>query len=485
MRRIGVLLALLLTSAPALATDTLLVLRGRDGVGLRALLARQQDPASADYRRWLTPQEFGRRFGATRRDLRWASRWLRAQGCRVRRTAGRHLVRCSGVRLPRLPRELALLVLDVLDAAGPALTTYGTADQIAPLRASTSGAFVFTPDEFAAVYNLTPIRAAGIDGTGQRIGILGFTTIDPADVNAYRARYGLPTLALTQVGAVRAPGRPEEIEALLDVSWSGLVAPGAAITLVAIPFRTTGAVFAGALARLVNDGAIDIISLSVGFRRGRGTGPLTRVCYRLFRQAAAQGQTVLVASGDSGGRAYRNRKLVRGTEVLPSSPHVTAVGGTTPAPVLDDARRAVGYGTEVVWHDGNAGSGGGASPVQRPSYQQGRRRRTVPDVAFPAAPMFPFFQGGRPQCCVGGTSAAAPTWAGVVALLNQQRGRRAGFLNPTLYDLGRAQAAGGAPVFHDVTTGTNNTHPAGPGYDLATGWGSIDGQALFAAFANP
>lgn len=253
---------------------------------------------------------------------------------------------------------------------------------------------------------------------------------------------------------------------------------------MAVPPVASVSIFAQGLARLVNDRAIGIISLSVGFTRGRGANALIRQVYRLFRQAAAQGQTVLAASGNHGALVAKNDRAVRGTDPVASSPFVTAVGGTTPVPARNDDGVATGYGTEVVWHDTDgAASGGGVSPVVRPSYQpRGRPKRTIPDVAFPATRMFPFVQQGRRLCCVGGTSAAAPAWAGVVALLNQQRGQRAGFINPRLYAIGRGQASGGPPVFHDVTVGTNGFHPATPGYDLATGWGSIDGQAFFAAF---
>ena len=112
----------------------------------------------------------------------------------------------------------------------------------------------------------------------------------------------------------------------------------------------------------------------------------------------------------------------------------------------------------------------------------------MPDVAFPAAPLYPIVLGGA-LTLVGGTSAAAPAWAGALAQVNQVRGKRAGFLNPELYRLGNAQRRGGAAVFHDVTVGSNSLDgmrgfPARPGYDLATGWGSLDGPTFFAAFAR-
>src|SRR5262249_53999299 len=166
--RLPLLLALVLAwPAAGLARNeprTLVALRGRDEAGLRALLARQQDPASADFARWLTPAEFGRRFGASGRDLRRVSRLLRARGCRVRRFASRQLLSCAG---PRVAVDLALEppITDVIDPdEGPAVTTHLVVHPLSVVQ----GNFYVTPDEFARVYNLTPLRAAGIDGSGQR-----------------------------------------------------------------------------------------------------------------------------------------------------------------------------------------------------------------------------------------------------------------------------------------------------------------------------
>ena len=113
-------------------------------------------------------------------------------------------------------------------------------------------------------------------------------------------------------------------------------------------------------------------------------------------------------------------------------------------------------------------------------------KRAIPDVAFPASKVYPIIVRGQ-GLLAGGTSAAAPAWAGVIARLVQHDGRRVGFLNPRLYQIGRAQQRGGPAIFHDVVVGDNGTnvargYSARPGYDLATGWGSIDGQAFFAAF---
>lgn len=304
------------------------------------------------------------------------------------------------------------------------------------------------------------------------------------DINAFRLRFGLPPISLEQVGDSGDVGQRQDaqLEAILDVTWAGAVAPGASVVLAISPARLVDA-----LAYLVNRGDIDVLSLSVVLIPSAVSKLLIRQALRLFRQASAQGQTVLIASGDFGSLITMGPlpPRRRGVDPFGKSPFVTAVGGTTPS-VLDPAR-AVVYGGETVWQDGEAASGGGRSKLARPGWQRGSATRTVPDVSLAASSVYPLPVGGRLVCCVGGTSAGAPAWAALVAMLNQQRGLRVGLLNPALYALGRAQAKGGTAVFHDIVDGSSTTtlargFPAKPGYDLATGWGSPDAAALFAAY---
>jgi subtilase family serine protease len=461
--------------------QTLVALRGRDEAGLRALVAAQHDPASPDYRRWLTPRDFGRRFGAAPRDLRRVERWLRAQGCRVKRFPGRQHVACTGARPGAAPAALARLVDDVLDPATPPDVRFNLMTDGVLASVTARGNFFFSPEEYAAFYGFDGLHAAGIDGRGQRIGIVSFAPVVESDINAFRLRFGQPPLALEQVGE---PGDiaqrvDAQIEAILDVTWAGAVAPGASIVL-----GVSQALLVDTLAALVNRADIDVLSLSIVLVPSPQSNPLIRQARRLFRQASAQGQTVLIASGDFGPLITTSPRR-RGVDPFGASPFVTAVGGTTP--VAPDPANAVVYGGETVWQDAEAASGGGFSKLARPPWQRGSATRTVPDVSLPAASVYPIPVDGQLICCVGGTSAGAPAWAGLAAMLNQQRGARVGLLNPALYALGRAQRKGGPAVFHDVVDGSSTTtlargFRAKPGYDLATGWGSPDGAALFAAF---
>lgn len=455
----------------------LVTLAGRDEAGLSALLARQQDPTSSDYQRWLTPRAFGQRFGAWGRDLRRVGRWLRGAGCRQRRAPNRRLITCDGPSALAVPPTMAGVVTGALPTADPPPIQYRLrTDRLKP-EAISSGRYAITPSEFQRVYGIGSAIGAFTDGSGQTIGIVAVSSILAADIVAFRSRFSLPPIDLVNNTGPRIPDQPAEIEALLDVAWSGAVAPRARIQLA------VGRVVADSLHTLVNAEAVDVISLSVALCPGRGSRPFINMALHLFRQAAAEGKTVLAASGDSGPRSCPNGKL----DPFASSPWVTVVGGTTPAPVLDPSGVATGYGTEVAWGEQTGASGGGRTHVPRPRYQRGNAHRTVPDVASPASSIYPFGYQGRVQCCVGGTSAAAPTWAGAIAQLDQVLGRRVGFLNDRLYQLGRAQQRGGPRVFHDVTVGSNafggaRGFEAGPGYDLVTGWGTINGSTFFDGF---
>src|SRR5262249_35418519 len=334
-----------------------------------------------------------------------------------------------------------------------------------PRSVDGQGDFYLSPDEYAAFFGYAGLHAAHIDGTGQSIGIVGVAGVAQADVDTFRAQFGLPPLVVEQP----LPGDPgptppvmdAQLEAILDVSWSGAVAPGASIVLA-----VSSGSLVDAIGYLVNRQDISVISLSVVLIPAPSSMRFIRQALVLFRQAAAQGKTVLIASGDLG-PLLKVKPKRRGVDPMTASAFVTAVGGTTPV-VEDQSAVVVGYGSEVVWQAGQSASGGRRAQPRRASWQRrsgsGSSRRTVPDVALPADNVYPiaFDVGSNPGvgCCIGGTSAAAPAWAGIIAMLNQQRGHSAGLLNPTLYDLGRAQASGGTARFHDVVIGSDRTPPA-------------------------
>src|SRR5262245_20092687 len=183
------LVVLLILLVPARRSDataagrTLIGLCGRDEAGLRALLAAQQDPASSEYRRWLTPQEFGRRFGASPRALKRVERWLRADGCRIRRGRSRQQVECVGVTLDAVPAPLAALVDDVVDLDAPVELEHKLdVSTLQPNSLAPDGSFFFAPAEYAGFYGFADLHANGIDGTGQPLAMLGTVPLDVADI---------------------------------------------------------------------------------------------------------------------------------------------------------------------------------------------------------------------------------------------------------------------------------------------------------------
>ena len=471
-----VILSLLLVPALA-AADVVIGLRGRDDAGLARLVAAQQSATDPAAGHWLTPAEFTARYGAPASAIRRVSRWLHSSGCAVQRLPGRQFIRCRHRTPGELPEVLHPLVDGMVD---PSLLELVRRSPVArPASVASNGAFYFSPTEFARTYGLDRGAAAALDGRGVMIGLLAASQMAADDLAAFRTRFGLPPADFVQSNGPRT-GDVAEVEAALDTIWSGAVAPAARL------FLAVSATVEEAYALLIASNTPDVISSSLDLCPARHVrGPANRLLARVLRQAAVQGQTVLIASGDTGPHECSDG----GFGLLASSPLVTAVGGTTPMPVLDANGMATAYGSESVWNGGMVSSGGGRTILRRPSYQRGGSKRTIPDIAFPAAGVYPIIVRGQ-RLLAGGTSAAAPAWAGVVARLVQQEGRRVGLLNPRLYEIGRAQRHGGAAVFHDVVVGNNGItgargFAAKPGYDLATGWGSVDAAALLDVFSGP
>jgi hypothetical protein len=250
--------------------------------------------------------------------------------------------------------------------------------------------------------------------------------------------------------------------------------------------------------KAVEDHAGDVVSISFGLCEPAALRVETELLDAMYAIANAQGQTVVVASGDDGPSDCAPASSGFAVNAFASSPHAVAVGGTSFP--LDAGGSVAGTPVETVWNDESGASGGGRSEVfGLPRYQllaglsAQSGGRALPDVALAAsrlAPGYVVVQRGVARV-VGGTSAGAPAFAGVLALLNEELAReqgRAGLgqLLPALYRLGQEQAGGlGRAVFRDVVTGGNGGFDAGPGFDLATGWGAPLADALAAALEAP
>ena len=379
---------------------------------------------------------------------------------------------------------------------------------LAPRAAAAPPAPVATPLWAARVGDLYEFPtssddASVLDGTGQTIGIIELGGgYEPTDLEAYFSKANItePTVTAVDVGTGHnQPGSPTgaDGEVMLDIEVAGSIAPGATIA-VYFAEDASDKGFLDALTTAIHDpdNAPSIISISWGGPERAWTAQGIAEFDAALQDAAALGITVTVAAGDHGaGDAAGDR--ARHADFPASSPHVIACGGTT---LVADA---AGIVSEVVWNDedGWAGGGGVSTVFPQPNFQKNlpepfkgalgtlESGRGVVDVAANADITSGYIirSDGR-WAPVGGTSAVAPLWAGLVARLNQGLGRPAGYLTPTLYGLD----AGGT-VFRDIVDGNNSVpktkdfgpavtgYDAGPGWDAPTGLGVARGVPLLAA----
>ncbi len=347
--------------------------------------------------------------------------------------------------------------------------------------------FSYTPPQLGEIYEF-PSPATG---AGQMIALIelggGYS---PADVDAYFSSLGLATPAITSVGIDGTENQPgknpngTDVEVLLDIEVAGALAPGAALTVYFAP--NTDAGFVDAVSQAAHATPTPTaISISWGQSEDDWTQQARTALDEALADAVALGATVTVAAGDNGsadqstdGRAH--------VDFPASSPHALSCGGTT----LDaDATSGAIY-SETVWNDGPAQgvTGGGVSDrFDLPAWQaragvptvNGFRGRGVPDVAADADPETGYWVrvDGR-ELTIGGTSAAAPFWAALIARLVEA----AGPLSPVLPKFYGLAAAGGPPNgFRDITSGDNGAYRAEPGWDACTGLGVPNGIALLKA----
>jgi len=548
------------------------------------LLRTLQDPTSPSYHHWLSPEEYASRFGASPVDVARVSAWLTAQGLTVdgpSRTSTRigfsgdvgiiesafgtelHAIQFEGVDhyamtvAPSIPADLQGLVLG-LHAMNDFRPAPASRSASRPRYAypeptgdgGTENIPTLAPADFAAIYDLNSLYAAGIDGAGQNIAVAEQTEFVDDDITVFRTMFGLaanpPVRLLVPNTGAPAASREDVGEAMLDTEWAGAVAPAATIHYVYTGASDANGAF-DALIYAVEQAVAPLVSLSYGMCES-GFTPADAVFYEGWGDSAAiMGITVLVASGDSGaagcdgGRSNTPGVATMGEFVgLPASiPTVVAVGGTefqlTQANIgtyLNSTLNASGYIPEGAWGDtqGDIDAGlpdlsastGGVSvifakPYWQVPYTPKDKFRDVPDVSLSASPeVMPYMtvvtsthrDGGTSQRIspVGGTSCAAPSFAGILALVNQSLAKAhptapvgLGNANPALYAL--ANNPTGAAAFHDITQGSNicpcaagspscpTTPPlqygytCGVGYDQVTGLGSVDGAKLVAVWS--
>jgi hypothetical protein len=591
---------------------------------LGALLDGQQSRGSANFHRWLTPEEFGRQFGPAPEDLAKIQDWLEQQGFRVGKVAKSgawiefsgsvgqvnkafkthmrrfqvegetHIANSTDISLPA---ALAPLIAGVpLHDFFAKPTTVHPHPQGSPaITAPWNSANAITPGDFAAIYDLAPLYNASLNGAGQTIAIVAEADVKPSDVAAFQKIFGLPANPPHMVENGADPGFENFLglstEASIDAEWASAVAPGATIDLVVTgpQWTTDPAELSAAFA--VDQNLAPILSVSFGnCEQNLGTAQAA-LWNKVWEQAAAQGISVFVSSGDAGaagcdapGGVYGGVPGPVAVNGIASSPYVTAVGGTEFDETVNSGSistfwnatnganlsSATGYIPEEVWNDScptshwcpppslsiptfAAGGGGVSTLYPTPAWQTlpvtglnvlstyslpdqpGVSPRGIPDVSLASSALHDGYlfcftaDATAPDCQLtggaltqttfqneaGGTSFAAPAFAGIMAIVDQKMKTsvtspngagdgRQGLANYVLYPLAAAEqfsacnssnendprtATPAACTFHDITVGSNTPlvgypevvgYDATPGYDLASGLGSVDAANLVA-----
>jgi kumamolisin len=394
-------------------------------------------------------------------------------------------VREGGIHLPESlgGSVLAVLGLDNRPQAKPHLRLRRVQPE-AGLEPAAAAPASYTPPQVAQAYQW-PATATG---AGETIGIIelggGYRQ---ADLTAYFQTLGLAAPAITAVSVDKGKNAPSNAsgadgEVMLDIEVAASVAPGAKIVVYFTPNTDQG--FTDAITTAVHDTTNNpsVISISWGGPESSWTAQAMTALDAACQSAAALGVTITVAAGDNG-----STDGVTGNNVdFPaSSPHVLACGGTK----LDaDGSTLI---SEVVWNElanNDGATGGGVSNFfPLPSWQANANvpapsgstgGRGVPDVSGDADPNTGYtIRVDGQTAVIGGTSAVAPLWAGLVAVANQQLGTQVGFIQPAIY------AAKAASAFNDITEGNNGAFSAGPGWDACTGLGSPKASSLIPLLA--
>lgn len=543
---------------------------------LTRLLAAQQDPASPEYHQWLTPEQFGARFGLSAADMAKVSAWLTGQGFKITGRARSSTFitfagtvaqaekafgtsihsltykgepHISNMSNPTVPAALSGVVATVtgLNDFGP--KARGTTRRVDLNPNYTDNSSIpanhyLAPGDFYKIYNLNPLLNGSpvINGTGVTIAVMGQTQLPLSQVTAFQQAAGLPQKAPTMQLAPGSsdPGvvKGDVDEASLDVEWAGAAAPGATIL-----YYYASDIFNGSLTQAIDNNVAPIITNSYGLCETMINSNYNIFNFnQLLQQANAQGMTVISAAGDGGATDCDSAGLASeglAVDFPASSPFVTAAGGTmftgdlsnesaywnsasSTGGSLQSTTSVKQYIPESAWNEtgssngldaGGSGGGGASAYFAKPAWQTGvgvpnDGSRDVPDFALNAGALHDGYIVCSTNDCTngftakgqvdvfGGTSAAAPTFAGMLALVEQsQGGARLGNIGGKLYGLANV-----ANVFHDITSGNNKVaciqgtpncltgapigFSTGAGYDQATGLGSVDATMMVNNWAS-
>jgi Pro-kumamolisin, activation domain/Bacterial Ig-like domain (group 3) len=556
---------------------------------LETLLDQQQDKSSPNYHNWLTPEQFGQQFGPADQDVQAVTSWLETHGFQVSRVSkGRVVIEFSGTASqlqeafhteihkyavngeehwanasdPQIPVALAPVVAGVktlhdfykksqILITGEQFKFRATPGSQPEFTAS-NGVHALAPADYATIYNINPLYTPApttpptpaINGTGTTIAVVGRSDFLLQDVIDFRNLFSLPANTPLVVTNGPDPGilnEGEQFEATLDVTWSGAVAPGAqVIFVVSASTNTTDGLDLSEEYIIDNDLANVMTESFSGCEFGATSAEASSIS-SLAEQAAAEGITYMVSTGDSGAEGCDNPDTeMKATgpvsvNILASSPYTLGVGGTefndnaNPTKYWGSTNQQSGLGSalsyipEDVWNesclsgcgesDGGAiwaGGGGASTLFTKPDWQSvvagipADGHRDLPDVSLTAAGHDPYLLCFEYSCeqgyfdGVSGTSASAPSFAGIMALVNQKTGSKQGQANYVLYRLAAQETLASCNassittppastcIFNDVTIGNNAVpgeigygtptadYQSTVGYDRATGLGSVN-----------
>ncbi len=507
-------------------------LRLRNQSDLASLLSDLNNPRSSRYHQYLTPQEFAAQFGPSADQMQQVKDYLQQQGLTVTSVSPNGLlidatstvsqaeaafqVTINNYALganaffananpPVIPGSLSSIIASIggLDnsvkmhplyhLSGPTHSkprpNFAGHSKASP-HAAQSG---FGPSDLSGAYDAAPLQTSGLQGSGQTVAVFELDGYQSSDITQYLQNYslGTPSISNVLVDGFNGSAGAGAIEVELDIEVVAAMAPKANQIVYEGPNSTQGV--NDTYNKIVTDNKAQITTISWGECEAQSGNAELQTLDNIFSQGAAEGIAMYAASGDSG--AYDCNDTNLAVDSPAGDPNITGVGGTN----LQLNNGA--YGSESVWSNpsdtqrspqGAGGGGGISSFFKQPAWQTGpgvknqysTGNREVPDVsadADPASGYAVYCTVSASGCSsgwitVGGTSAAAPLWAGSTALINsylQQQGKsRMGFANPVLYGLENSQPQ--FTPFHDVNSGTNLYYPATTGYDEASGWGSPD-----------
>ena len=551
---------------------------------LATLLDEQQDQSSPNYHKWLTPIQFGQQFGASEQDIQTITSWLQSQGFQVNHVAnGRNVIEFSGTAGqveqafhttihrysvptasgnedhwanstdPQIPTALSGVVVGIatlhnfLKSPQHILSAqsfpFERKPGLAPQFTGTSGGtavHAVTPGDLAIIYNAAPLHTAApaINGTGSTVAVIARSNVSPSDITEFRDNFAVsgpaPNIILNGPDPGVVTNNGEDVEATLDISYANALAQQATVNFVVSATTNTEDGVDLSEMYIIDHNLGDVMTESFGGCEVGVTAAEGAAISNLAQQAAAQGITYLVSTGDNGSAGCDDPNSSIATQgvsvnVLASTPYTVGVGGTmfsegaTPATYWNTTDNgalasAKSYIPENVWNEScsvascgasnanlAAGSGGVSTLFAKPSWQSGvagipaTGDRNLPDVSLTAAGHDPYLLCLRGSCdqstfqAVSGTSASVQAFGGIMALVRQKVAARVGQADYVFYKLAATETLASCNgseatpvpatncIFYDTTVGnnavpgiTNGDYAAGVGYDRATGLGSVN-----------